>query len=39
MLITDHVKHYQYEVGANMYVAKYICDRKTNWNISKSTDK
>ncbi len=37
-LIADHVKHYQYEEGANMYVSKYICDYKTNWNISKSTD-
>ena len=22
-----------YEEGANMYVAKYICDEKTNWGL------
>ena len=32
-LITDHVKHYPYEEGANMYVAKYICDDRTNWGF------
>ena len=32
-LIADHVKHYQYEEGANMYVAKYICDEKVNWGL------
>jgi hypothetical protein len=32
-LIGDYVKHYPYEEGANMYVAKYICDEKTNWGI------
>ena len=32
-LIGDYVKHYPYEEGANMYVAKYICDDKTNWNL------
>ena len=32
-LIGDYVKHYPYEEGANMYVAKYICDEKTNWNL------
>ena len=32
-LIGDYVKHYPYEEGANMYVAKYICDKKTNWNL------
>ena len=36
-LIADHVKHYQYEDGANIYVAKYICDEKTNWSISKNS--
>ena len=29
-LIGKHVKHLPYEKGANMYVAKYICDEKTN---------
>ena len=38
-LIGDHVKHFPYEKSASMYVAKYICDNKTNWNISKSIDK
>ena len=32
-LIGDHVKHLPYEEGANMYVAKYICDEKTNWGL------
>ena len=32
-LIGDHVKHLPYEKGASMYVAKYICDTKTNWGI------
>ena len=32
-LIGDYVKHYPYEEGANMYVAKYICDEKTSWNL------
>ena len=34
-LIGDHVKHLPYEKGASMYVAKYICDTKTNWGIVK----
>ena len=37
-LIGDYVQHLPYEEGANMYVSKFICDRKTNWNISESTD-
>ena len=32
-LIGDYVKHHPYEEGANMYVAKYICDEKTNWGL------
>jgi hypothetical protein len=36
-LIGDYVKHLPYEEGANMYVAKFICDEKVNWNMSKST--
>ena len=38
-LIGDRVKHLPYEKEASLYVSKFICDRKTNWNISKSTDK
>ena len=38
-LIGDRVKHLPYEKEASIYVSKFICDRKTNWNISKSTDK
>ena len=34
-LIGDYVKHYPYEEGASMYVAKFICDTKTNWGIVK----
>ena len=34
-LIGKHVKHEPYEKGASMYVAKYICDTKTNWGIVK----
>ena len=32
-LIGNHVKHLPYEKGASIYVAKYICDTKTNWGI------
>ena len=32
-LISDKVKHLPYEEGANMYVAKYICDEKVNWGL------
>ena len=38
-LTGKHVKHLPYEKEASLYVSKFICDRKTNWNISKSTDK
>lgn len=38
-LIGDYVKHYQYEKEASLYVSKFICDEKTNWNISEYTDK
>ena len=38
-LISDKVKHLPYEKESSIYVSKYICDRKTNWNISESTDK
>ena len=28
-------KHLPYEKSASMYVAKFICDTKTNWGIVK----
>ena len=34
-LIGDHVKHLPYENEASIYVAKFICDTKTNWGIVK----
>ena len=34
-LIGDYVKHYPYEEGANMYVAKYICDDKIDYGFVK----
>ena len=34
-LIGDQVKHEPYEKGASIYVAKFICDTKTNWGIVK----
>tara|TARA_R110001592_G_scaffold199027_1_gene447480 strand:+ start:82 stop:480 length:399 start_codon:yes stop_codon:yes gene_type:complete len=37
-LISDKVKHLPYEKESSIYVSKYICDRKTNWNISESTE-
>ena len=36
-LIGDHVQHLPYEEGANMYVAKYICDEKVNYNMIKNS--
>ena len=36
-LIGDHVKHKPYREGANMYVAKYICDDKVNYNLIKNS--
>ena len=38
-LIGKHVKNEPYQKEASIYVSKFICDRKTNWNISESTDK
>ena len=34
-LIGNHVKHLPYEKGAAIYVAKYICDEKTNYGFVK----
>ena len=36
-LIGKHVKHEPYEEGANMYVAKYICDEKINYEMIKNS--
>ncbi len=35
-LIGDNVKHLPYEKGANMYVAKYICDDRVDWRLIKN---
>ena len=35
-LIGDHIKHLPYEKGASMYVSKFICDEKTNYNMIKN---
>ncbi len=35
-LIGDHVKHLPYEKIASMYVSKFICDDKTNYNMIKN---
>ena len=35
-LIGDHVKHLPYEEGASMYVSKFICDEKVNYNLIKN---
>ena len=37
-LTGKHVRHEPYEKEASIYVSKFICDRKTNWNISENTD-
>ena len=36
-LIGKHVKHLPYEKSASMYVAKYICDEKVNYNLIKNS--
>ena len=36
-LIGKHVKHEPYEEGANMYVSKFICDEKVNYNLIKNS--
>ena len=35
-LITDHVKHLPYEEGASLYVAKYLYDRESQYDIIES---
>ena len=34
-LIGKHIKHLPYKEGANMYVAKYICDDKIDYGFVK----
>ena len=34
-LIGDHVKHLPYEKSASMYVSKFICDDKIDYNFKK----
>ena len=36
-LIGKHVTHEPYEEGANMYVSKFICDEKVNYNLIKNS--
>ncbi len=36
-LIGDHVKHLPYEKSASIYVSKFICDEKTNYNLIKNS--
>ena len=36
-LIGKHVKHEPYKEGASMYVSKFICDEKVNYNILKNS--
>ena len=35
-LTGKHVKHLPYEKGASLYVAKYLCDSNTEYNIVES---
>ena len=36
-LIGDHVKHLPYKKSASMYVSKFICDEKVNYNLIKNS--
>ena len=36
-LIGDHVKHLPYEKSASMYVSKFICDEKIDYNFVKNS--
>ena len=36
-LIGDHVKHLPYEKSASMYVSKFICDDKIDYNFVKKS--
>ncbi len=31
ILIGNHIKHFPYKLGDNMYVSKFICDEKTDY--------
>ena len=35
-LIGDHVKHLPYRKESSIYVSKFICDKKVNYNIVKN---
>jgi hypothetical protein len=35
-LITDHVKHLPYEEGASLYVAKYLYNPESQYDIIES---
>jgi len=35
-LIGDHVKHLPYRKESSIYVSKFICDEKVNYNILKN---
>ena len=35
-LIGDHVKHLPYEKSASIYVSKFLCDEKVNYNMIKN---
>ena len=36
-LIGDHVKHLPYRKESSMYVSKFICDEKVNYNLIKNS--
>ena len=36
-LIGGHVKHLPYKKSASMYVSKFICDEKVNYNLIKNS--
>ena len=36
-LIGDHVKHLPYRKESSMYVSKFICDEKVNYNLVKNS--
>ena len=35
-LIGNHIRHLPYEEDASMYVSKFICDEKVNYNLIKN---
>ena len=36
-LIGDHIRHLPYRKESSMYVSKFICDEKTNYNLIKNS--